>query len=114
MEYIRSANERGVANFGWLNSKHSFSFGNYYDPNHMGFSTLRVINDDMIEPGTGFGTHPHRDMEIVSYILEGGLAHKDSMGNEYIIPAGDVQRMSAGTGITHSEYNASNSDSAKF
>ncbi len=114
MEYIRPASERGTANFGWLDSKHSFSFGNYYDANHMGFSALRVINDDAIQPSTGFGTHPHRDMEIISYVLEGGLAHKDSMGNEYTIPAGDVQRMSAGSGITHSEYNASNETTAKF
>lgn len=105
MQIIRKASERGHVNIGWLNSHHSFSFGDYYDPNHMGFSDLRVINDDYIAPSAGFATHPHRDMEILSYILEGAIAHKDSMGNVETVPAGEFQIMSAGTGITHSEYN---------
>lgn len=114
MLYLRPAEQRGKANFGWLDSKHSFSFGNYYDPAHMGFSVLRVINDDTVAPGAGFGTHGHRDMEIISYVTDGVIAHKDSMGNEFKVPAGDVQRMSAGTGVTHSEYNASDSEALKF
>ncbi len=114
MIYIRKAEDRGVANLGWLHSKHSFSFGSYYDKNHMGVSALRVINDDMVMPGTGFGEHPHRDMEIISYVIEGELKHQDSTGNDYIVPAGDIQRMSAGKGVSHSEFNPSATDKVKF
>ena len=114
MFYYRAAESRGKANFGWLNSQHTFSFGNYYDADHMGISTLRVINDDMVAPGAGFGNHGHRDMEIISYILEGSIEHKDSMGNHFTVPAGEVQRMSAGTGIMHSEFNASKTEPLKF
>jgi redox-sensitive bicupin YhaK (pirin superfamily) len=102
---LRKASERGAANHGWLKSFHTFSFANYYDPEHMGFSALRVINDDTVEPGMGFGTHGHRDMEIISYVLDGDIAHKDSQGNIKTLPAGEFQLMSAGSGITHSEYN---------
>jgi redox-sensitive bicupin YhaK (pirin superfamily) len=114
MHYIRKASDRGHANFGWLDSYHSFSFGQYYDPKHMGFSSLCVINDDTVDGGNGFGAHSHDNMEIISYVTKGNIIHKDSMGNHFTIPAGDVQRMSAGTGITHSEFNVSDVDDLKF
>jgi quercetin 2,3-dioxygenase len=104
---IRPAHERGAVNLGWLDSRHTFSFGNYYDPNHTNFGPLRVINEDKVQPGQGFGTHGHKDMEIVTYVLSGELEHKDSLGNGSRMRPGDVQRMSAGTGIMHSEFNPS-------
>jgi redox-sensitive bicupin YhaK (pirin superfamily) len=114
MLQVRKGNERGTANFGWLQSNHSFSFGQYHDPEHTGFGPLIVINEDRVAPDSGFGTHGHRNMEIISYVLSGSLEHKDSMGNGSVLRYGDVQRMSAGTGVLHSEYNPSQTEPVHF